>query len=77
MLQLLKGLSLGSADHLIFAGVSSFFQHPAPNGLCRPRPYLRDLSQTFSSGGQAGKVPDLLRTISEKSMNNLQSSAAQ
>ena len=56
MLQL-KDLSLESADHLIFATVSSVFQHPVPNALCRLRSCLRDLSQIFSSGAQAGTWP--------------------
>lgn len=73
----LKGLSLGSADHLIFAAVSSFFQHPAPNTLCRPMVCLRDLCQIFLLETQDRKVPDLLRTIFEKVMNGLQSRAGQ
>lgn len=73
----LKGLSLGSADHLISAAVSSFFQHPVPNTLCRPRPCLRDLCQTFLSEARAGKVPDLLRTTFEKGVSHPRHSAPQ
>lgn len=73
----LKGLSLESADHLISAAVSSFFQHPVPNTLCRPRPCLRDLCQTFLSEARAGKVPDLLRTTFEKGVSHPWHSAPQ
>lgn len=68
----------GKCWPLDFCCSQFFFSTPCTQcPLCRPRPCLRDLSQTFSSGAQAEKVPDLLRTISEKSMNHLQSSGAQ